>query len=163
MSEREPDGRFAKGNKIAVGNEGGAPRTVTPEDDELIELGEEMIRWVVENNPLHINQWYTLEKHMIYNEFQTIIAKPVFKRYYEKALTLIGSNYLDKNSNVRDCVVPRWQRHYFKDLKKEEDVDAKEKVKMAQEIQETAGQISTDQLREALKKIKDEIAGTSSA
>ncbi len=108
------------------------PRTVSPQDNELIALGEEMVSWV-ENHPeiLHLSEWWCLEKMILENVWETMINRATFVPYYEKALKTVGRKYLDKNSNVREGVSQRWQRVYFKDLKKEEDETTKFKADLA--------------------------------
>ena len=98
------------------------PRTTCLEDNELELLGNEMLEWVKQNpQTLHLSEWYTIEKMFTYNEWKQFIAKPIFHPYYEAALKIIGRQYLDKTSNVREGVSQRWQRVYFKDLREEED------------------------------------------
>jgi hypothetical protein len=97
------------------------PRTTTPPPEEMILLGEEMIKWIEEKKPLHITEWYSIEKRITRNVWDTMRAAKEFAHYYEIALDMIGRQYLDKTSNVRDGISHRWQRVYYKDLKKEEN------------------------------------------
>lgn len=105
---------------------GGRPRTTSFSPAEMIELGEEMIQWLRERpETLHLSQWYTIEKMFLYNEWKQFITKPEFRPYYEQGLKLVGVNYLNKDSKVRDGISQRWQRVYFKDLREEEDETAR--------------------------------------
>lgn len=104
---------------------GGRPRTVTPPPEEMILLGEEMVSWVELNNPLHLSEWWSIEKFIVGKVWRNMIEAPEFSPYYERALRIIGKQYLDKTSNVREGVSQRWQRVYFKDLKEEEDETAR--------------------------------------
>lgn len=108
----------------------GCPRTVSFPPKEMIKLGEEMLEYVTKNQKkmLHLSQWYCIEKMFTEKQWETFIDREEFIPYYEKALKLVGVNYLDKNSNVRDGISQRWQRVYFKDLKKAEDLDADAEV-----------------------------------
>jgi hypothetical protein len=101
------------------------PRSVSLAPEKMIALGEEMVEWII-NHPktLHLSEWYTIEKMFTYNQWKTMIVIPEFFPYYEKALKIVGKQYLDKSSNVRDGISQRWQRVYFKDLKEQEDQDA---------------------------------------
>lgn len=99
------------------------PRIISLSEEEMEVLGQEMIDWVKKHKPLHLSQWYTIEKGFTYNEWKTFIVKVEFFPYYEQALKIVGIQYLDKNSNVRDGISQRWQRAYFKDLKEIEDQD----------------------------------------
>lgn len=111
---------------------GGRPRTVSFEPPEMIKLGEQMIKWIEENDPLHVSEWYSIEMFITDKDWETMVKRQEFVGYYEKAKRLIGRKYLDKNSNVREGVSQRWQRVYFKDLKDEENektlFDAKAKA-----------------------------------
>lgn len=106
----------------------GAPRTTSLPPEEMIALGKEMVHWVELNNPLHLSEWYTIHKGFVYNQWKKFIEKEEFRPYYEKSLRLVGKQYLDKNSNVRDNSAPRWQRVYFPDIKEVEDQDHQDKL-----------------------------------
>lgn len=107
-----------------------APRTVTPPDEELEELGKEMVEWVKKNNPIHLSQWYSQEKMIIYKDWKAMIQKESFLPYYERALLYVGMQYLDKNSNIREGVSQRWQRVYFKELRDTEDEQVEHKARI---------------------------------
>lgn len=110
------------GNKYALGNNGGRPRTVSFPPDDMVKLGEEMLEWIV-NHPdiLHLSQWYTIEKMFTYKQWKVMKDIPEFHPYYEKALKMVGIKYLDRESNVREGASQRWQRVYFGDLREEEE------------------------------------------
>lgn len=99
----------------------GRPRTVSLSPEEMIELGKEMVEWVMGNNPIHLSMWYCIEKGYTESEWDTMSKKPEFVQYYEQALKLVGYNYISKNSDVEPSIKQRWQRVYFKDLKAEEN------------------------------------------
>lgn len=105
----------------------GRPRTISLPPEEMIKLGEEMVSWVKKNKKsiLHLSEWYCIEKGYTDKEWETMHVCMEFFPYYEQALKIVGLKYLDKNSNVRDGISQRWQRVYFKDLKKEEDETVK--------------------------------------
>ena len=103
----------------------GAPRTVSKSPAEMIALGEEMCKWVAENNPIHLSMWYTMVKDITDKEWNTYRMCPEFLHYYTKALKLVGMNYINKDSAVDPRIRDRWLRVYFKDLKQEEDETAK--------------------------------------
>jgi hypothetical protein len=104
----------------------GRLRTVSFPDEQMIELGQEMVEYVKNHKKtiLHLCEWYTIEKGFTYKEWKTFIQREVFIPYYEQALKIIGLKYVDKNSNVRDKISDRWQRIYFGDLREGEDEDA---------------------------------------
>ncbi len=101
----------------------GRPRTSTPPPEEMIKLGEEMLAWVKKNKPLHLSHWYSIEKFITDKVWENMQVAPEFSPYYEQALKIVGQQYLDKTSKVRDSISQRWQRVYFKDLRKSEDSD----------------------------------------
>ncbi len=122
------------GNQNAKGcTTSGRPRTVSLPPDEMIALGEEMVSWVMENNPIHLSMWYCILKGYTDKEWDTMHVAPEFFPYYEKALKLVGYNYISKLSLVDPSLKQRWQRVYFKDLRREEDetadADAERKAK----------------------------------
>lgn len=102
------------------------PRVFSFSKEEMIALGKEMVEYVKKNKKtiLHLCEWYTIEKGYTYNEWKNFIQKEEFFPYYEQALKIVGLKYVDKNSNVRDNISPRWQRIYFGDLREGEDADA---------------------------------------
>lgn len=121
-----------------MANPVGAPRSICPPPTDMIALGEEMIQWISENKPLHLSQFYTIHKGYTYNQWKAFILKAEFHPYYEKALKMVGVQYLDKESRIRDSISQRWQRVYFKDLKEEEDETAQFNANLkAQSIPET--------------------------
>jgi len=110
------------------------PRTASLEPEEMIKLGEEMIEWVIENKPIHLSMWYTQHKDITDKDWDAMRQIPEFLHYYNKALKLVGYAYLDKDSKVDTRLKDRWQRVYFKDLKKQEDQDASEENKRKMDI-----------------------------
>lgn len=109
----------------------GRPRTISLSPSEMIKLGKEMVKWVTENDPLHLSQFYCILKGYTDAEWDTMHVCQEFFPYYEQALKIIGIKYLDKNSNVRDGISQRWQTVYFKDLKKVENELLKLKAELA--------------------------------
>jgi hypothetical protein len=127
----------------------GRPRTVSLSPDEMIALGEEMVAWVIKNDPIHLSMWYCIEKGYTDAEWDTMHVAPEFFPYYEKALKLVGYNYLHENSDVESSLKQRWQRVYFKDLRRQEDADKDADAARAKEIQPTIDP-KTGELVEAL-------------
>jgi hypothetical protein len=102
---------------------GGRPREVTPPPDELIALGKEMVKWIKENNPSHISAWYIGEKHILKSDWRKYVEKEEFRTYYENALQLIGSQYIEKDTKIEPNIKQRWLRLYFGDLREQENED----------------------------------------
>ncbi len=126
------------------------PRTTSFTPEEMIELGEEMIKWVKEHDPIHLSQWYTIEKGYTYNEWKQFITKPEFHPYYEKALKMVGMKYLDGESKkIKQGIAERWQRVYFKDLREEEDETVVFKANVANQQDK---KVSAQEFKEAFEK-----------
>jgi hypothetical protein len=113
---------------------GGRPRTQIPTPEEMIKLGEEMVQWVEIHRPLHLTQWWKIEKFITSKVWECMQVAPEFFPYYEKALSIIGLQYLDKESRIRDGISQRWQRVYFKDLRDQEDADARFQASLKSEV-----------------------------
>lgn len=116
---------------------GGRPRTVSLPPDEMIELGKEMIKWIMDNpDIIHLTQWWSLHKEFKESDWDVMKDAPEFSPYYKRALHLIGLKYLTKDSKIRDNVVPRWQRVYFKDLRNSEDADLDAEAERSKKVAE---------------------------
>ena len=104
----------------------GRPRTVSLEPEEMVALGKEMVEWVKSNKPIHLKQWYGIEKDFVRKQWRTMKECPEFLPYYEKALNIISINYID--GEINPSIAQRFLRIYFDDLRDQEDQDAKDKV-----------------------------------
>lgn len=101
----------------------GRPRTVSLPPDEMIELGKEMVAYVKEHKPLHLNMWWMVEKEILENDWKCYIQHEEFLPYYKRALAIVGQQFIDKDSQADRAIKDRWQRVYFKDLRELEDFD----------------------------------------
>lgn len=110
-----------KGNQYALGGNGGRPREVSLSKEEMIDLGQEMVKWVEENQPLHLSEWYTIKKGFIYKQWKTFIQREEFIPYYEKAIRIVAKKYIDGTVNA--SIAQRFLRIYFPNLKEQEDED----------------------------------------
>ncbi len=100
----------------------GAPRTVTPEKDELIELGKDLLEWANDRDQelrYHLNQWYTLKHGFTKKQYDQMCEKPEFQEYHKKARVAIASRYVD--SSIHPSIAQRFLRLYFPDLVKSEN------------------------------------------
>lgn len=110
---------------------GGRPRTTTPPKDELIELGEELVKWATEETDelrCRFCDWYSLQKGLLHKEWDLMVQKPEFRGYYEKAQTALAKRYLD--GSVRDSIGHRFLRIYSPEIRKEEDEVLKLKLEL---------------------------------
>ena len=141
-------------------NRVGRPRTVSFEPDEMIKLGEGMVKWCSENKPLHLSQFWSVYKDISDDDWETLKKRPEFVRYYAKAMRIIGYSYLDKDSKVDCRVKDRWLRVYFKDLKNQEDEDAKFKAQLSsQDNNLISPKALENSLKHELMIVKAELAG----
>jgi len=108
----------AKGNKYAVGNEGGRPRTSSPSPEECIELGKEMIAWVKEHKPTHLSEWFSIEKMILWKVWDNMVETKEFSPYYEMALSMVAQNC--RNGTLDKALAARFLSLYHRDLKRDE-------------------------------------------
>ena len=132
---------------------GGRPRTVSLPPEQMIELGEQMIAWVTENNPLHLSQFYSNQMKFTDEAWRVMIECKEFSPYYQQALKLVRQNYID--GTVNPSIAQRFLRLYFKDLKEEENDTMRFK---AQLDKETANAIPESVL-EGQRAILDQLKG----
>lgn len=161
--------RPPKGNQYALGNNGGRPRTVSLSPDKMIELGKEMVEWVIKNDPLQIFQWYSHVKHFTYKQFDVMKDAPEFSPYYEQAQNYIALKYINGESKqIKQGISERFLRVYFKDMKKEEnelitykieaEILAKEKAAQQSVIPPTQTLISNEDLQIRLQDAERKLA-----
>lgn len=80
---------------------GGRPRTVTPEKEELIELGKDLVRWAKEDTEelrCRFCQWYS-SRGILSDNWELMVRKTEFVGYYEEARMVLGNRYLDGSIN----------------------------------------------------------------
>ncbi len=129
------------------------PRTVSPEPEEMVKLGERMIEWCKKNDPLHITEWYSLEEGFTDKAWDTMVRREEFVPYYEQAKRIIGRKYLDKNSNVRESAAHRWQRNYFDDLRQSEDEEFEKKETVKARLAKESQVVITDEQKKYVEAI----------
>jgi hypothetical protein len=97
---------------------GGRPRTVSPDREQCIQLGEELVGWVAVNNPTHLSEWFSIEKMIPWKTWNAMCELPEFLPYYEQALSLVARNA--RNGTLHPSLAQRFLSLYHRDLKKEE-------------------------------------------
>lgn len=149
------------GNKNAQGClTSGRKRSVSLPPSDMIALGEEMVDWVLANDPIHLSQWYCIHKGFTDKQWDAMQQMPEFLPYYQKAIKLVGYKYITKDSPIEPSLKQRWQRVYFKDLVKQEDIDAKEKSERdanALMAQSKATAAATHEITQSIKRNRKEI------
>lgn len=155
---------FQPGNKAALGcTTSGAPRTVCPEKDDLIELGKEMVQWVIDNKPFHLSAWWRAHLGLAYSTYKSMIQRKEFIPYHDQAMGLISQNYL--NGNVPPAIASRFVRLYFADMCNKEDEDAKadherkkELIRLSAELKADAQQVISQEVVQGFNSISTQLA-----
>lgn len=100
----------------------GRPRTTTPEKEELIELGRDLVSWAEEETKelrCRFCEWYSLKQGLLRREWDLMCQKPEFRVYYEQAQTLLAKRYID--GTISPSIAHRFIRIYNPDVKQDED------------------------------------------
>ena len=154
-------GSFKKGNTFKpFERNGGVPRTVCPNDDELIALGKDLVRWAGEETDelrISYDQWYCVLHGIREQDWELMLVKPAFASYHKTARSLLSMRY--KNGTVNTSIAQRFLRLYCPDLRKEENDTLAYKAELARKKEE---EDKDELVRNLAKAITDEekISGT---
>ena len=112
------------------------------EDDKLIELGKELLAWCEkmdkdEKEIVHLSEWYNYVKEIPFSQWKSIINRPIFLPYYERAKQWMGNRIL-KNSRLPTAYGSRYLGMYHSDMHdyEEEKADRQELRKARLSAQE---------------------------
>lgn len=116
----------------------GRPRDVTPPDDELHRLGDDLVKWATEpteEKRTAFQFWYALRHGMILKQWKLLKQHPVFSPYYEKARAALSQKL--HNDELEKGMAHRYARMYDQELAQEENEEVlfKEKAKKGEEEQ----------------------------
>ena len=143
-----------KGNQNALGNNGGAPRTLSPTPEECIKLGKELQKWALEEDVddphLTFSEWYSIEKFILREKWKALIKCPEFRPYYEQAQALLAKRC--KNGTMEKSFGQRYIRLYDRDLTEEENETFAFKAELARRQKD-------DDEDDAIRKAAQYIAG----
>ena len=148
-SGRDEKGRFVDGNKFATRSKhNGRKRTCSPTDEDFHKLGKELIEWAKvddEENPrLQFPEFYSLVKHILREDWKSIIQAPVFLPYYEQAKALLSKRCV--NGMMEKSFGHRFLRLYTPEIVESENAELKYKsdlaVKEAQEQAKTLAELA---------------------
>ena len=109
----------------------GRPRTSSPCKEDLIELGEDLVKWASDKTkreePIRVRfcDWYT-DRGFIRKQWEDFRIKPEFSWYYERARTLLGLRYVD--GTVNQSIAHRYLRIYDPEVRDSEDADSDAEV-----------------------------------
>jgi len=116
----------------------GIHRSLSPSDDELDALGQELIAWCLEvpkkGEEKHalLPQWYSVKKHILRDTWKAIIKQPVFRPYYEEAQVLLGMKLIQ--GSVKEGFAHRFLRLYHADVREDDDAIAAAKNKANSQV-----------------------------
>lgn len=93
-------------------------------DSEVIALGEELVSWIrmrfnAKDMPVHLTEWYLLEKDIMYPDWDLLRRRIEFRQYYDSALELMCL-CTQKNKTLEVAYGSRFLGVYSKDLRKHE-------------------------------------------
>jgi hypothetical protein len=118
-----------------MANPVGRPRTSSPQKEELIKLGKDLVAWASEKtdkgDPIRVRfcDWYT-DQGFIRQQWEDFRDKPEFSWYYQKARSIMASRYIDGTVNA--SIAHRYLRIYDPELRDSEDLDLdKEAIRKA--------------------------------
>tara|TARA_R110002126_G_scaffold963_3_gene5725 strand:- start:239 stop:649 length:411 start_codon:yes stop_codon:yes gene_type:complete len=131
----------------------GAPRKVSPSPEECVKLGEELVKWALEEdkkNP-HIifQQFYSIIKRIPRRSWKAIVQIPEFLPYYEEAQAALAIRCM--NGGMEKSFGHRYIRLYDNEIKNEENDLLRLKAKLAREQKEDDRNTSIEDIRNALK------------
>jgi hypothetical protein len=105
---------------------GGRPRTCVPEKEELIKLGEDLLKWAseVQHGELRCRwcEWYAKKHFFIRTQWKRMLDTPEFRPYYEAAQPYLAEKWID--GTINQSIAHRYLRIYDPELKESEDQDA---------------------------------------
>lgn len=119
------------GNKTAVGY--GRPPNQGYSDEELIALGEDLLKWIDEqdsnkkSNIVHLSEWYSEVKRIAPSQWNSIIHRPCFLQYYEVAKHWMGKRIM-KNEKLSTAYGSRFLGIYFKEVRDHEKEVVEHKI-----------------------------------
>jgi len=131
---------------------GGRPRTVSPQPEALIALGEEMLEWVEANKPLHLSHWWKAHAGISPKQWETIIRREEFIPYYDLAIAKVSRAYLD--GTVHPSLSQRFLRIYFKDVAEEEDATAEFNAKLKAQEQSAVSEADVERYQAVMNQLK---------
>ncbi len=104
----------------------GMYRTCSPDPEECIQLGEELLKWATEQTGefrFRFPQWYSLKKNILRDDWKALIKTPEFRPYYEKVQSIFADKCLAEY--VKEGFGQRYLRLYDRDLVEDENDKAK--------------------------------------
>lgn len=93
-------------------------------DEEVVSLGKEMVDWIIEKiesgkPPVHLTQWYVLNKRISYPDWDLLRRREQFRQYYDTATDLMALSTMT-NKDLEVAYGSRFLGLYSKDLRQHE-------------------------------------------
>lgn len=93
-------------------------------DEEAIELGKELVEWIKKRiasgkPPMHLTEWYMIEKDILYPCWDNLRKRQRFLQYYDSALELMTLATL-QNEKLSTAYGSRFLGIYSKDIRDHE-------------------------------------------
>lgn len=100
----------------------GRPRTTAPSVKDCEALGKEYIQWLGDNlGAVHHTEFYSIHKHILTSDWDSIRDCPEFRPYYEQARFILAKRHM--TGFVKEGIAHRFLRLYLGDLKQSENED----------------------------------------
>ncbi len=122
----------------------GRPRTVSPQPEESVKLGEELVKWATEPTKewrCLFQQWYSLKMGILRKDWKALVQRPEFMPYYEMAQAALAVKCV--NGTMKDGFGQRYIRLYDRDLVEIEN-ENKDKNDITADIRAIAQAIKGD-------------------
>lgn len=136
---------------------GGAPRTVSPPPEEVIKLGEDLLKWMSEKTNEKRTVWalwYT-SHWLLEKDWKNLKQRPEFVPYYERARALMANKL--HNDVLEKGIAHRYLRLYDRELCAHEDEDKRYEYELKKQVQDPINEETNfrhNELMEAVTKLQ---------
>ncbi len=104
----------------------GRPRECIPEKEEMIQLGEDLVKWASEKKKGELRcrwcEWYACKHFFIRKQWKRMLDTPEFRPYYEAAQPYLAEKWID--GTINQSIAHRYLRIYDPELKEHENEDS---------------------------------------
>jgi hypothetical protein len=126
------------------------PRSIVPEKEELIRLGEDLLEWAAEKKKGELRcrwcEWYSRKHFFIREQWKKMIDKEEFRPYYEAAQAYLAEKWID--GTINQSIAHRYLRIYDPELREHEDSDADQnEVRKANALKSEAKAVEQERLK----------------
>lgn len=135
----------------------GRPRSRTPEPEELVKLGEDLIEWACEKCDevrSRFCEWYSIKQGLSGDQWELMIRKPEFIGYYEQAQALLAKKWINE---MNPSIAHRFIRIYCPEVKKSEDEKTLYDYKAKAEAEAASLKANLNELEEKYQAVMEQI------